>query len=55
MTSFLADADIIAHALEAYYQESLAATEPVLHQVPLEQLVTDLQLAEYLESVNGAR
>lgn len=49
MTSFLSDAEIITHALDEYYQESIAAEKPVIHQEPLENIIADLQLASYIK------
>ena len=49
MTSFLSDAEIITHVLDEYYQESIAAKKPVIHQEPLENIIADLQLASYIK------
>ena len=43
--SFLADAEIVIAALENYYQESISRKKPVINQVPLETLISDLDLA----------
>ena len=42
--SFLSDAEIVITALENYYRESIDRQKPVIHQTPLETLVTDLDL-----------
>jgi L-2,4-diaminobutyrate decarboxylase len=49
MTYFLSDAEIITQALNEYYQESIAAKKPVIHQEPLEKIIADLQLASYIK------
>ncbi|MBW2412408.1 MAG: diaminobutyrate decarboxylase, partial [Deltaproteobacteria bacterium] len=43
--SFLADAEIVIAALENYYQESITRKKPVIKQVPLEALISDLDLS----------
>jgi len=42
--SFLSDAEIVISALEKYYQESISKKKPVINQVPLETLISDLDL-----------
>jgi L-2,4-diaminobutyrate decarboxylase len=49
MTPFLTDAEIVIHALEAYYQESRAAHQPAIHQERLENIIADLELATYIK------
>lgn len=43
--SFLSDAEIVISALENYYQESISRKKPVINQVPLETLISDLDLS----------
>jgi hypothetical protein len=44
--SFLSDAEIVITALEKYYQESISKKKPVINQVPLEKLISDLDLTD---------
>jgi len=46
--SFLSDAEIVITALEKYYQESISRQKPVIHQVPLETVVSDLDLSTHI-------
>jgi len=46
--SFLSDADIVINALENYYQESISKKKPVINQVPLETLISDLDLSAHI-------
>jgi L-2,4-diaminobutyrate decarboxylase len=46
--SFLSDAEIVINALEKYYQESVSRQKPVIHQPPLETLISDLDLNAYI-------
>lgn len=46
--SFLSDAEIVINALEKYYQESISKQKPVIHQAPLETLISDLDLNAYI-------
>ena len=46
--SFLSDAEIVITALENYYQESISKQKPVINQVPLEKLISDLDLSAYV-------
>ena len=46
--SFLSDAEIVINALEKYHQESIAKQKPVIHQIPLEKLVSDLDLNAHI-------
>jgi L-2,4-diaminobutyrate decarboxylase len=48
--TFLSDANIIINALADYHQQSIAGQEPVINQVPLAQLITELELARHLDS-----
>ena len=47
--SFLSDAEIVITALEKYYQESISKTKPVINQIPLEKLISDLDLNAHIE------
>ena len=47
--SFLSDAEIVITALEKYYQESISRTKPVINQIPLEKLISDLDLSAHIE------
>lgn len=49
MSPFLSDTEIIIQALNEYYQESITAKKPVIHQEPLENIIADLQLASYIK------
>jgi L-2,4-diaminobutyrate decarboxylase len=49
--SFLTDATIVINALEAYYQESISRKKPVIHQVPLETLISDLELSAHVGDI----
>ena len=42
--SFLADAGLVAEALDRYHDQSIGAAGPVINQQPLAQIVQDLQL-----------
>lgn len=44
---FLSDAEIVAQALDAYYQESAAGERPVIHLEKLGEVVEKLDLAAY--------
>jgi L-2,4-diaminobutyrate decarboxylase len=44
---FLNDAEIVAQALDVYYQESVAAEKPVIHLEKLGDIVEDLDLDSY--------
>jgi L-2,4-diaminobutyrate decarboxylase len=46
--SFLSDAEIVINALENYYQESISKKKPVINQVPLETLISDLDLSAHV-------
>ena len=46
--SFLSDNEIVADALNAYYQESVSARPPVINQEPIEQIVAQLELDKYV-------
>ncbi|MGD2185559.1 MAG: pyridoxal-dependent decarboxylase [Desulfobacterales bacterium] len=46
--SFLSDAEIVITALENYYQESITKQKPVINQVPLETLISDLNLSAHI-------
>lgn len=46
--SFLSDLDIVGRALEAYHQEAVSATAPVINQQPLEQIIAKLHLKEFI-------
>jgi L-2,4-diaminobutyrate decarboxylase len=46
--SFLSDAEIVITALDKYYQESVARQKPVINQVPLETLISDLDLSAHI-------
>jgi L-2,4-diaminobutyrate decarboxylase len=46
--SFLSDAEIVITALEKYYQESISKKKPVINQVPLEKLISDLDLSAHI-------
>ncbi len=48
--SFLSHAEIVIKALNDYYQESLSREKRVINQVPLEKLVTDMELAEHIRT-----
>lgn len=43
--SFLSDSQIVTEALDTYFNESVAAIKPVIHQEPLANLIDDLELA----------
>ncbi len=45
---FLSDTEIVAQALDTYYQESVSGQRPVINQEPLEQIVEKLNLATYV-------
>jgi L-2,4-diaminobutyrate decarboxylase len=47
--SFLADAEIVITALENYYRESISKQKPVINQVPLETLISDLDLSAHIQ------
>jgi L-2,4-diaminobutyrate decarboxylase len=47
--SFLADAEIVITALENYYRESISKQKPVINQVPLETLISDLNLRAHIQ------
>jgi L-2,4-diaminobutyrate decarboxylase len=47
--SFLADAEIVITALENYYRESISKQKPVINQVPLETLISDLDLRAHIQ------
>ncbi|MCP4396087.1 MAG: diaminobutyrate decarboxylase, partial [bacterium] len=46
--SFLTDAEIVISALHQYYQESITGEKPVITQVPIEKLITDLGVASHI-------
>ena len=46
--SFLSDAEIVITALEKYHRESVARQKPVINQVPLETLISELDLNAYI-------
>jgi L-2,4-diaminobutyrate decarboxylase len=46
--SFLTDAEIVAQALDLYYQQSISGKAPVIDQQPLEAIVDHLGLASYI-------
>jgi hypothetical protein len=46
--SFLSDAEIVINALENYYQESISKKKPVINQVPMETLISDLDVRDKL-------
>jgi L-2,4-diaminobutyrate decarboxylase len=46
--SFLSDAEIVITALENYYRESISRQKPVINQIPLETLISDLDLASHV-------
>ena len=46
--TFKQDARIVSRELDRYLRESLAAEKPVIHQPPIEQLVDELGLAQYV-------
>ena len=46
--SFISDAEIVITALEKYHQESISRQKPVIHQVPLETLISDLDLSTHI-------
>jgi hypothetical protein len=46
--SFLSDAEMVINALENYYQESISKKKPVINQVPMETLISDLDLAGHV-------
>lgn len=48
--SFLADAEIIISALHEYYQESVSGEQPVIDQIPIGKLITDLGLASHIRN-----
>lgn len=48
--SFLADAKIIVDALNDYYQQSISREMPVIDQLPIEEIINDLELASIIES-----
>ena len=47
--SFLSDAEIVITALEKYYIESSSKQKPVINQIPLETLVSDLDLSAHIQ------
>ena len=47
--SFLADAEIVITALENYYRESISKQKPVINQIPLETLISDLDLSAHVQ------
>ena len=46
--SFLSDVEIVITALEKYYQESISRQKPVINQIPLETLISDLDLSTHI-------
>ena len=48
--SFLADAKIVINALNDYYQQSISRESPVIDQIPIEQIINDLELASYIST-----
>ncbi len=44
---FFTDIELVARALDDYYQESLAADKPVINQEPLGQVIEKLNLSTY--------
>jgi len=46
--SFLSDAEMVINALENYYQESISKKKPVINQIPMETLISDLDLAGHV-------
>jgi L-2,4-diaminobutyrate decarboxylase len=46
--SFISDAEIVARALDTFYDESISAQRPVIHQAPLEQIILELNLAAHV-------
>ena len=47
--SFLGDAEIVITALENYSRESISKQKPVINQVPLETLISDLDLSAHIQ------
>jgi L-2,4-diaminobutyrate decarboxylase len=47
--SFLSDAEIVITALEKYYIESISKQKPVINQIPLETLISDLDLSARIQ------
>jgi L-2,4-diaminobutyrate decarboxylase len=47
--SFLSDAEIVITALEKYYIESSSKQKPVINQIPLETLISDLDLSAHIQ------
>lgn len=45
---FLSDAEIVITALEKYHQESISKQKPVIHQPPLETLISELDLNTHI-------
>jgi len=43
--SFLSDAEIVIKALNDYFNETVSAKKPVIHQAPMGDLINDLDLA----------
>ena len=47
--SFLADAEIVITALEDYHRESISRQKPVINQISLETLISDLDLSALIQ------
>ena len=45
---FITDAEIVARALNTFYDESVSAQRPVINQEPLEHIIEELNLAAYV-------
>ena len=48
--SFISDAEIVIKALNEYLAESKAGEKPVINQVPLGDLINDLNLSAYVRN-----
>jgi L-2,4-diaminobutyrate decarboxylase len=48
--SFLSDAETVITALENYYRESISRQKPVINQIPLETLISDLGLNDLIKA-----
>ncbi len=43
--NFSADAKIIVQALSDYYEQSISGEGPVIHQLPMSELIADMELS----------
>ena len=48
--SFLSDTEIVAQALDDYYQQSKSGEEPAIDQAPMEDIIVHLELAAHVKA-----